>query len=185
MSFASAIRVDDDLSLVPRSPADAAEMYALVERYRTDLRDWLTWIDGARTVHEIRRYAQYAQAQFEAHVAFDYAIRSRGELVGAIGLHDIDWASRNAQFGYYLAPPARRGGVVTRACRALERYAFERFELHRLEIRCVVENARSRAVPERLGYAFEGTLAEAYFLHGAFRDLALYAMTVTRRRASS
>jgi ribosomal-protein-serine acetyltransferase len=45
-----------------------------------------------------------------------------------------------------------------------------------LEIRCVVENAKSRAVAERLGYTLEGILKEAYLLHGHFRDLALYAM---------
>ena len=40
-----------------------------------------------------------------------------------------------------------------------------------------MENARSRAVAERLGYTHEGTLAEAYFLHGRYRDLSLYGMT--------
>ncbi|GAC1348937.1 MAG: GNAT family protein [Vulcanimicrobiaceae bacterium] len=174
-----AIGVDPELALHPREPGDAAEMFALVERHRADLRVWLPWIDSARTLGEIRRYAQYAQAQAQARVAFDYAIRSGGTLVGAIGLHAIDYGNRSTAIGYWLDPDARGRGIVTRAARAIAAHAFGELELHRLEIRCVIENSASRSVAERLGFAFEGTLAEAYFLHGAFRNLALYARLAT------
>jgi ribosomal-protein-serine acetyltransferase len=177
------IAVDTEVSLAPRHPKDAADMYAIVERHRPELRTWLTWIDATRTSGDALRYAQYAQAQFESHVAFDYAIREHGVLVGSIGVHGIDWSSRHAEIGYWLSPEARGRGIITRACRALTTHAVARLDLHRLEIRCVTENARSRAVPERLGYRFEGTLAEAYYLHGSFRDIALYATTATLWRS--
>ncbi len=167
--------VDAELVLHPRAPGDAPEMFALVERHRADLRTWLPWIDSARTLAEIRRYAEYAQSQAQAHIAFDYAIRSRGVLVGAIGLHALDYGNRSSAIGYWLRPVDRGRGIVTRAARAIVAHAFTELELHRLEIRCVMENAPSRSVAERLGFGFEGTLAEAYFLHGTFRDLALYA----------
>ncbi len=174
------IVVDGELTLQPRDPADAAEMFALVERDRADLRTWLPWIDSARTLGEIRRYAQYAQAQAQAQLAFDYGIRSGGTLVGAIGLHAIDYGNRSTAIGYWIAPTARGRGIVTRAARAIVAHAHEALELHRLEIRCVTENRASRAVAERLGFALEGTLAQAYFLHGEFRDIALYARLATR-----
>jgi ribosomal-protein-serine acetyltransferase len=158
-------------------------MFALVDRHRDELREWLTWIDATKTLAETRRYAQFAQAQFESHVAFDFSIRREGKIVGSIGFHGLDWASRSAQMGYWLAPSARRNGTITLAARALTSHGFAKLDLHRVEIRCVVENARSRAVPERLGYAFEGVLAEAYLLHGRFRDIALYATTATTWRA--
>jgi len=174
------VHVDDELSLVPRHPSDAAEMFALVERHRRELREWLMWIDASRTLGDTRRYAQFAQSQFESRVAFDYVVRSHGALVGAIGLHDVDWAACSAQIGYWLAPDAVGRGICTRATAALTSHAFAQLDLNRLEIRCVVENGRSRAVAERLDYAFEGILAEAYYLHGAFRDIALYATTARR-----
>jgi ribosomal-protein-serine acetyltransferase len=182
-----ALRVDDEVSLVPRRAEDAAEMHALVERHRVELREWLTWIDATRTLADVRRYAQFARAQFESGIAFDYAIRASGTLVGSIGLHGLDWASRSGQIGYWLAPEMRGRGVVTRAVAALVTHALAELDVHRVEIHCVVENARSRAVPERLGFAFEGILAEAYLLHGQFRDIALYATTATlwRREAAT
>jgi RimJ/RimL family protein N-acetyltransferase len=171
------VRIDDELSLAPRHPSDAPGVFALVERHRTALGEWLTWIDATRTLGDARRYAQFAQVQFESRVAFDYTIRARGEIVGAIGIHGIDWAHRSAQIGYWVSPEASGRGIATRAAATITSLGFARHDAHRLEIRCVVENARSRAVAERLGYTHEGTLAEAYFLHGRYRDLSLYGMT--------
>ncbi|MBD5633810.1 MAG: GNAT family N-acetyltransferase, partial [Candidatus Eremiobacteraeota bacterium] len=135
------------------------------------------WVEASRTIGDVRRFAQFARARFQSHAGFDFAIRDAGVLVGSIGLHDVDWGSRSAQIGYWIAPDARGRGIVSRACAALVTYGFKQLELNRIEICCVVENARSRAIPERLGFRFEGILAEAYLLHGIFRDIALYATT--------
>jgi ribosomal-protein-serine acetyltransferase len=180
VTLQSALPVDGDLTLRPREPSDAAEVYAIVENHRLDLRRWLTWVDATHSATDMRRYAQYAYAQFERHSAFDYSIRENGKIVGAIGLHSLEWDNRCAQMGYWLSPDARGRGIVTRAAAALTSYGFGRLDLHRIEIRCVVENAASRGVAERLGYTFEGILHEAYYLHGRFRDIALYATTAPR-----
>jgi ribosomal-protein-serine acetyltransferase len=173
------LRVDDALSLHPREPSDAPEMFALIDRHRGDLREWLTWIDATTSLADVRRYAEFAHTQFESHGAFDYALRADGEIIGAIGLNCLDWVNRSAEIGYWLSPEGRGHGSMTRACAALASAAFVTLDLHRLEIRCVVENTRSRSVAERLCFAFEGVLREAFWLHGNFRDLALYAATST------
>jgi ribosomal-protein-serine acetyltransferase len=170
------IDAGDNLALVPRHPGDAHEIFALVEAHREELRRWLTWIDATRSADDVRRYAQFARAQFEAMASFDYAVVQDGAAVGAVGLHGFDWSSRRAEMGYWLAPPAQGRGTMTRAAATLTTYAFERLRLHRLEIHCVVENIPSRSVAVRLGYALEGVMRQAYALHGEFRDLALYAM---------
>lgn len=178
MNFGTApLDVSATISLVPRCASDAAEMFALLEAERPALREWLGWIDATRTVADARRYAQYAEAQFESRMGFDFAIREAGAIVGAIGLHELDWGNRSAQLGYWLAPFARNRGIMTAAVRTLTTHALRRFALERLEIRCAVENARSRAVAERLGFTHEGTLSRAHALHGRFWDLALYATT--------
>ncbi|HTV72497.1 MAG TPA: GNAT family protein [Candidatus Acidoferrales bacterium] len=173
-----AIVLDRSLVLTPRSSGDATEMFAIIDADRERLREWLSWVDATHSVADTRRYAQFAERQFQQRSLFDYAIRYEGALVGSIGLHNVDWGMCNAHIGYWLRPAARGHGIVTRAAAALTTRAFEQFGLHRLEIRCVTENAQSRAVPGRLGYHLEGVLSEAYMLHGRFRDIALYAMTV-------
>jgi ribosomal-protein-serine acetyltransferase len=43
-------------------------------------------------------------------------------------------------------------------------------------IEAVVDNTRSRAIPERLGFTQEGILREAKRIRGRFEDAALYSM---------
>jgi len=174
---ANTLSVDAEIQLVPRHPSDAGETFELVDTYRTSLNQWLTWIETSYTVGDIRRYAQFAESQFDRHLAFDYAIRYQSAMAGGIGLHNLDFAGRSSHIGYWLAPTYEGHGIMTRSVAALSDHAFGPLALNRLEIRCVVENAKSRAVAERLGYHQEGILREAYLLHGRFRDIALYAMT--------
>jgi ribosomal-protein-serine acetyltransferase len=173
----NALQVDADIVLVPRHPNDAAETFELVDAHRTALDEWLTWIESTYAVGDVRRYAHFAESQFERHIAFDYAIRWQRLMAGGIGLHNLDLAGRSAHVGYWLGPPFSGRGIMSRAVTVLTDHAFGPLALNRLEIRCVVENTRSRAVAERLGYRQEGILREAYLLHGRFRDIALYAMT--------
>jgi ribosomal-protein-serine acetyltransferase len=171
------LSVDARTQLAPRHAGDATETFALVEANRAALRQWLGWVDATRTVGDLRRYAEFASTQFDRMLGFDYIIRHDDRAVGGIGLHAVDWGNRSAQLGYWLASAAQGRGLMTRACARLVTHALDDLRLHRIEIRCSVANARSRAVPQRLGFAFEGTLAGAHVLHGQFHDIALYATT--------
>jgi ribosomal-protein-serine acetyltransferase len=68
---------------------------------------------------------------------------------------------------------------------ALLDHAFERWGLGRVEIRAGVLNARSRAIPQRLGFREEGVLRSAERIGTRVIDHAVYVMTARewRRRA--
>jgi ribosomal-protein-serine acetyltransferase len=55
-------------------------------------------------------------------------------------------------------------------------HLFKVLNLNRVQINCNVENIRSRAIPERLGFKQEGVLREVEWLHDRFGDWAVYAM---------
>ena len=59
---------------------------------------------------------------------------------------------------------------------AMMRHAFETMGLNRVEIRVVIGNRNSSAIPERLGLRQEGVLREAYWLYDGYRDVAVYSM---------
>ena len=65
---------------------------------------------------------------------------------------------------------------MTRAVRCMLDVAFGAAGLHRVVIRCAVENVRSRRVAERLGFRVEGLLREAQWVGGRFLDQHLYAL---------
>jgi ribosomal-protein-serine acetyltransferase len=48
-----------------------------------------------------------------------------------------------------------------------------------VSIRCAIENGRSRAIPERLGFGFEGICRESEWLNDRFVDHAIYGLLRT------
>ena len=78
--------------------------------------------------------------------------------------------------GYWLDKEAQGTGLMTRSCSALLEHAFAELDLNRVEIRCAVDNARSRAIPERLGFRLEGQLRQAEWLYDRFVDHAVYGL---------
>jgi ribosomal-protein-serine acetyltransferase len=81
--------------------------------------------------------------------------------------------------GYWLAAPWQGKGIMTTACAALIDHAFKELKLHRVEIRCATGNARSRAIPERLGFVKEGVIRQGEWVNDRFLDLAVYGMLAT------
>ena len=90
-----------------------------------------------------------------------------GEVAGVVGVEPLDWIHRSASIGYWLGERFQGRGLITTAVRALVEHAVSVWELNRVEIRAAVGNARSRAIPERLGFQEEGTLREAERVGGA------------------
>jgi ribosomal-protein-serine acetyltransferase len=65
---------------------------------------------------------------------------------------------------------------MTGACRVVVEYLFSELRLQRVEIRCASRNARSCAVPKRLGFSKEGVLRHAQAFDDHFLDIEVYAM---------
>ena len=164
------------LSLAPLQSSDARELFALTEASREHLRTWLPWVDATRSPRDSLRFIRFALKQHAAGKGAHLAIRRRREIAGVIGFCYVDWNSRKAELGYWLGAKHLGRGLATRSCRALVDAAFSRLKLNRVEIRVDPKNAKSLAVPERLGFRAEGVLREAHRLHGRYCDLAMYAM---------
>ena len=78
--------------------------------------------------------------------------------------------------GYWLGEEFQGKGIMTAASRILIHYAFDEFQLNRVEIRCAVGNTRSRAIPERLGFIQEGMIGDGEWLYDHYVDLIVYRM---------
>jgi ribosomal-protein-serine acetyltransferase len=169
------LAIRDGAVLRPYAEEDAAELTAVVAANREHLARWLPW--AATYGHrDSLDYVAKARAQIEAEVGFEGAIVVGGKIVGGAGFHAVDRLNRSTSIGYWLAAEAQGSGLMTATVRALVEHAFGAWELHRVVIEAVVDNARSRAIPERLGFAEEGVLREAKLVRGRYEDAALYAM---------
>jgi ribosomal-protein-serine acetyltransferase len=157
--------------------ADAEACFERVERNRESLREWLPWVDRTNSAEDIRNYIRtLAVPQFEANQGPNCGIWVGEELAGSIGCHAIDWANRNCSVGYWLDAEFRGRGLMTRCCAVLLDYLFNELKLHRVYIRCGTGNARSCAIPERLGFQREGIEREADRVGGRWVDLWRWSM---------
>ncbi|MBO8163318.1 MAG: GNAT family N-acetyltransferase [Brevibacillus sp.] len=156
---------------------DAAPLFALVDANRLHLRQWMPWVDHTKSVADTESFISSAVAQHEQNQGLTYGIRYQGRLVGIISVHGIDWTNRNTTIGYWLSADVQGKGLMTLAVTAyLDHLVFGEWGLNRAQINAAVENKRSRAIPERLGFQLEGILRQAQCLHDCYVDLAVYGM---------
>ena len=173
--YPATIRVDEEIELRLVTASDAPRIFALTDRDREYLREWLPWVDGTRTVEDTEGFVRRALDQVQRGEGFHACIEYRGELAGIIGHVYLNPQDRRTELGYWLGRAFQGRGIMTRACRKLVDNAFESLGLNRVEIRADVDNRKSRAIPERLGFVHEALLREAVQDYGRFRDIAMYA----------
>lgn len=178
-------RIDEHTELRLLVPADAAELFAVTDAHRAHLRRWLPWLDSVKSSSDSAGFIQLTLRQFGERQGFNAAILHDGAIVGIVGHHRISWANRSTSLGYWLAASHEGRGIMTAACRALLRHAFTEYALHRVEIRCATGNARSRAIPERLGFRHEGVLREAEWLYDHYVDHDVYGLLEPEWAASA
>lgn len=170
------IPVNQECELRQLELADAGEIFAVVCANRDHLGRWLPWVESTREAADTRKFLEQVVTNRSQGKTAAYSLRVRGELAGLIGLHDIDASNGTAQIGYWLAANFEGQGWMTRAAAAMIEMAFSGLGLERLEIRCAAGNRRSQAIPERLGFTFEGTLRAAQRLLGERVDIRVYGL---------
>ena len=171
-----ALEVDEELRLGLLERADVPALAALTERNREQLLPWMPWAhdrspDATRGFVEARALPAIAQAD-----GFEAGIWWRGQLVGACGLHTLYREPLRGSVGYWLATDAQGHGIATRATLAMTAKAFDDLGFERLDLRADVDNARSRAIAERLGFTFEGVLRRELWNGRRYVDVAVYAL---------
>ncbi len=168
--------LDEDTHLRAITEADANELFALVDANREHLREWLPWVDANTAATHTQQFIESAVKQSEDGLGFTCVIVHGGRIVGIIGYHPIDWANKSVEIGYWLSREVVGRGIMTRSCRVLVDHGFGVFGLNRVAIPAAVGNARSRAIPERLGFTNEGITRETEWLYDHWVDHARYSL---------
>jgi ribosomal-protein-serine acetyltransferase len=153
-------------------PRDAEEVFAVIDANRERLRPWMPWVDPTLGPADTRAFIEGVRASGSED---GLGIYVDGSYAGGIGLR-ADEVNGDSEIGYWIGAAHEGKGLVTRACRALIDRAFGDLGLHRVTIRAAPDNARSRAIPERLGFREEGVLREAGRAADGHHDLVVYGL---------
>jgi RimJ/RimL family protein N-acetyltransferase len=163
-------------------PGDGAAINAAVLDTLGDLQPWMPWAQAAPTLEQSEALCRRDRARFQLREDLVFLIFERepdgseGVLVGACGLHRMDWAVRRFEIGYWRRAGLSGHGIATEAVRALNRMAFDRLDARRVEIRMDDSNVPSRKVAERAGFTFEGLLRrDTLTVNSKPRDTRVYS----------
>jgi ribosomal-protein-serine acetyltransferase len=168
-------RIDEQLELRPWDHRHAEELFAQVDRNRAHLRQWLPWVDSTHAVDDTRAFIRRAIEQHARNEGFHVGVFEGGRIVGGVGLVYLNWDHNRSEVGYWLSADVQGRGIMTRACGRVVDHLFD-VGVNRVEIRCGVENVRSRAVAERLRFAHEGIIRQVQRIRERYVDLAVYGM---------
>lgn len=163
----------DGAVLRPYAIDDLEALWAAVEPERERLGRWLHWANLLSSIDDERGWLEGAASPETADEHFAIWVEDR--IAGSVGLL-MNELEGDHEIGYWLTSAFEGRGLMTRACREIVSHAFEEHAAHRVTIAAAVSNARSRAVPERLGFVFDGVVREATRTHEGFSDLAVYGI---------
>lgn len=170
------IKVHEHLELRLMQEDDGHEFFETIESNRQHLLPWFNFLDSTNSVHDARTFITRAQKNYEDTGRFWAAVFYCEKLAGCVGLTKLEPDNHSAEIGYWLSCDFVGKGIITKVGRELVHRLFIQYGLNRIVIQCATDNSRSMAVAHRLGFYNEGTLRQAEFYNGRFRDIAIYSL---------
>jgi ribosomal-protein-alanine N-acetyltransferase len=164
--------------LRPPRAADFTEWRELRAASRPFLQPWEPiWPSDDLTRAAYRRRLVAYTRDRDLGVAYPFFIFRAADdaLTGGITLSNVRrGVAQMGSVGYWCGSPYTRQGHTLQAVRAICEFAFRTLGLHRVEAACIPENAPSRQLLAKAGFAEEG-YAKAYLkINGVWRDHVLF-----------
>ena len=169
-------QISPDLRLSLSIPSYAGELFELTDRNRVFLQQWLPWLDGIQKPVDTETFLSKQLLRFQRGEALCITIFYQGEIAGVVGYNQIDRVNNIGHIGYWLGQEYNGRGIMTQSVRDVIEIGREYYHLNRIDIRCAVENSRSRKIPERLGFKQEGIIRQAAKLDDGYIDLVFYGL---------
>ncbi len=109
-------------------------------------------------------------------IVFAIELKRPRQMIGAVGLRDIDTEHLQAELGFWIGVPWWSNGYATEAARAVICYGFGQLGLNRIYAHHMVRNPASGRVLEKIGMTREGLLRQRVRKWGVFEDVILLAI---------
>jgi len=148
------IQVDDMLTLEQLRIEDADRLFALTDKDREYLSEFLPWPKFTKTVSDSRGFIELMLQRRKDNKEYGYGIKYDGSVIGHISLMHI--AEERPEIGYWIASEYNGRGITSKASAALTHFALSTMEIPRLVIRAEPENIGSNKIAEKIGYTLVG-----------------------------
>ncbi len=177
MNNLKTIQIDGETFLREVQASDALDIFRAIDSGRDHLGRWLPFVALTLSESDSEEFVRSVIDAPEGSREFVFIINSGGLFSGLIGFKLTDRANKKTEIGYWLAHHATGRGIATKSARALLEFAFGPLGMNRVQIKCATGNEKSKNVPKRLGFTFEGIERDGELLSdGKFTDIEVYSM---------
>jgi ribosomal-protein-alanine N-acetyltransferase len=147
-----------------------------IAKYANNRKIWLNLRDAFPHPYSLGDAEVFISCVIEAAPVTIFAIATKSEAIGSIGLMPGKDVHRfTAEMGYWLAEPYWGKGIMTDAVQFLTNWAFRELRLHRISAEPYATNTASHRVLEKTGFIREGVLRSSAFKDGKILDQFLYS----------
>ncbi len=174
------LKVDQRLSLVAPQMHHALPLFELIKNERPYLKTWLSWVEKTQTLQDVKRFIREAQAFNEGGQRLTTFLNYQNQIVGSVGFVRLNMRHKKGEIGYWLSKDHQGKGITTLSCFKFIDFAFRELQLHRIEIRVLSKNEKSKGIPLRLGFQHEGQLRQAIRLNQLYHDMDIYGMLASQ-----
>ena len=161
----------------PLVAGDAPALHAAVRTSLASLSRWFPWAHPGYSLADAESRVAHCLAARERGEEFAFGIfDSSGELLGCVGLTQLDPAKRSANLGYWIGEKHRGHSVATDAARQAAAFGFDEIGLARIEIATLPDNTASQRVAAKIGATREGIFPNRIVVHGAPMDAVVFSL---------
>ncbi|MCP4763501.1 MAG: GNAT family N-acetyltransferase [archaeon] len=137
----------------------AENMFELVKSNFEHLSEFLPWPKFMETVKDQENWIKTCIEKWENFQEAGYAIFVDDVHIGNIGVLNNNWEHESCEIGYWIGLEFQGNGYIGEAVVALEKELFL-VGFNRIIIICDPKNIRSKNIPKKLGYFYEGLARE-------------------------
>lgn len=172
------LEVEDNLHLELLTLNHAEELFLLVNKNRSYLREFLPWLDSTKSIKDSKIFIEYSLKDYNKSLAcsLQLVLVFHDKIIGMLSLASIDNKNKQAKIGYWLDEECMQKGLMSKSISKLLNYAFIEFNLNKVEIHCATKNLRSNNIALHLGFKKDGVLRENEFLYDHFVDHNVYSL---------
>lgn len=131
-----------------------------------------------QSIEDTRRELHYWRGVFYQNDGAYFAIADKetNKMIGSIGITSYNSYQGRIELSYDLAQEYWRRGITTRAIDCIIRYAFEEWNVNRIEASVSTLNIPSKNLLLKCGFTLEGILRQHRFHRGRYVDVYFFSL---------
>ena len=160
--------VGDNVYLSPRSVDEE-----VIEKFAEWLNDFETtdYIGRSAQIFTLEDERKHFENPKDGDCVFFIIRKEDDELIGTVGLHEVDNINRCATLGIFIGDKSGRNkGFGTEAIRLILEYGFRYLNLNNIKLDLMEFNERALACYKKCGFREYGRRRKCKFINGKYYD---------------